>query len=274
MIVVDDAGTELVFDSVPQRIVSLAPSNTEILFALGLGDRVVGVTDVCNYPPEAMKKEIVGAFSGPDLEKVVSVDPDVVLTTSMHAAEVTPALLERGLNVLTLDPIGVAGVFRDIEMIGKALGVEEAAGELVADMQSTIASVAEKAGTTDPKPRALYVVWPDPMWVAGAGTFADELIGMAGGINVAAELEGWATMGLEAVVEQNPEVIVVVTGHGDAVDEPFNAIKADSRLAMTDALKHDRVYQIDTDLAGRPGPRLMEALDLFAQFLHPEAFVP
>jgi len=273
-VIVDDAGVELTFDSVPQRIVSLAPSNTELLFALGLGDEIVGVTDVCNYPPEATQKEVVGAFSGPDLEKVVSVDPDLVLTTSMHAAEVTPALRERGLNVLTLDPIGVEGVLRDIEMLGNALGVKTAAAGMVAEMQSTIASVAEELGTRDAKPRALYIVWPDPMWVAGAGTFADELIGMAGGRNIAGDLEGWAMIGLEAVVEQNPEVIIVVTGHGDAVDEPFNAVKGDTRLGVTDALKHDRVYQIDTDLAGRPGPRLMEALDLFAQFLHPEAFVP
>lgn len=270
--VVDDTGEELVFESVPQRIVSLAPSNTEILFALGLADRIVGVTDFCNYPPEATEKPIIGEFSAPDLEKVISVGPDVVLTTSMHAAEVTPALKKRGLKVITLDPVGVEGVLRDIEILGEAFGAEDAASELVTGMRNTIASVRDGVLTIEENPAALYVVWPDPMWVAGDGTFADELMKMAGATNIAYDLDGWKTIGLETVVERNPEVIIVVEGHGDAKDEPYNAIMGDPRLATTDALKHDRVHQINTDLAGRPGPRLMEALNLFAEFLHPEVF--
>jgi iron complex transport system substrate-binding protein len=272
LVVVDDSGEEVVLDLPAQRIVSLAPSNTEVLFAMGLGDKVVGVTDYCNYPPEAMEKESVGGYSEPDLEMVVSLDPDLVVTTSMHAAEVTPALKDRELIVVTLDPTDINGVLDNIYMLGKLTGMDDAADDLVQNMQASMKEVTDGVEGTTTRPRTLYVVWPDPLWTTGSGTFAHEIIEMAGGENIAGDLEDWATMSLEAVVERNPEVIVVITGTGDSMDVPLETIKNDTRLATTDALKNDRVYQIDGDLAGRPGPRLVEALHEFARFIHPEVF--
>ena len=272
--VTDQLGRTVELDGVPQRIVSLAPSNTEILFALGLGERVVGVTEYCDYPEAAKDKEVIGGFSTVDLERVVALSPDLILATSMHEAEALPALEKRGLSVFALDPTTLDEVLEAIGLVGEITGkVEEATG-LVNDMKGRMSAVTEKTDglSPDQKPRVFFVTWNDPLMTPGSGTRHDELIQMAGGLNIARDLSGYADISLEAVIEANPEVMIAGVGMGTGEDLPAQFMRTEPRLGNTDARRNDRLYEVDVDLAGRPGPRIVDALEEFARFIHPELF--
>ncbi|MDD5095120.1 MAG: cobalamin-binding protein [Dehalococcoidia bacterium] len=259
--------------TVSQRIISLAPSNTEILFALGLGDKVIGDTDYCNYPPEAKPKTKVGGFATVDLEKVISLSPDLVLAANIHKETIAPELERRGVNVVMLDPKTVEEVLDEILLVGSLTGAEERASQLVAEMRSRFQAVTDKVSalSEDEKPRFLAIAWHDPIYASSTKSLQGQLIAMAGGINIAYDI-GSEPIGLEAVIERNPEVIIAYTGHGEAMQEPFNWAKNEPRLKGTGALKSGRVYLLDADIIGRGGPRLVEALEQVAQLLHPELF--
>ncbi len=256
-----------------ERIISLAPSNTEILFALGLDDRVVGVTEYCNFPPEAKEKAKVGGFSEVDMEKVISLSPDLIVAADLHKDSVVPELERRGMEVLTLAPKTLEEVLDGIKLLGQRTGKGKEANELVNDMETRIDAVKEKAGSLPEgeKPRFVTMVWHDPITVSGPQTLQGQLLEIAGGINIGYGLEH-GPMGLETLIERDPEVIIANTGHGDSRDSILNWVKSEPRLRETQALKNDRVYQIDTDVFGRAGPRIVDALELIAQFLHPEIF--
>jgi len=258
----------------PQRIISLAPSHTETLYALGLGSRLVAVTDYCNYPPEAMEKPSIGGFSTPNIEEIVAMDPDLVLATSIHEAEVIPQLEDKGLTVVAVHPTTIDEVIASISLIGKVTGAEEEAANLLADMQSRIDAVTDKTGglAEAEKPLVLYIVWHDPLMAAGSGTLHDELIRTTGGINVAGDLESYTTISLEAIIVANPQVMIAGVGMGTGEDLPLQFITTESRLEDTDARINNRIFGIDVDLVGRPGPRIVEAMEQFARFLHPELF--
>jgi iron complex transport system substrate-binding protein len=271
---VDQLGRTVVLDEPPQRIVSLAPSNSEILFALGLADRVVAVTDYCNYPPEAEAKPTIGGFSTPNMEAVVSLSPDLVLATSIHEAKIIPQLEGRGLKVLVLNPETIDGVLEAITLMGMVAGVEERAAELIGGMRQRIGSVTGKTDGLPPeqRPTTCYVVWHDPLMTAGSGTLQNELIDKAGGLNIARELTDYADISLEAVIAANPAVIIAGAGHGSGADQTFQFAKTEPRLRDTEARRHDRIYAVDADLTSRPGPRIVEGLEAFARFTHPELF--
>lgn len=272
--IVDDLGRLVTVAEVPERIVSLAPSCTEILFALGLGDQVVGVTEYCDYPEAATKKEVVGGFSTVDLEKVAAADPDIIFAANIHEAETIPALENLGYTVVALAPETINGVLGNITLVGDIAGKEKEASDLVRDMRNRIEAVTDvtDALSQDEKPWALYVTWHEPIYTAGSGTFIQDLIEQAGGINIAHDISGHSTISLEDVVGRNPGVILASTGHGSAEDAPLDWAKTNNELAVTDARENDRVYQVDADLASRGGPRIIEGLEWFAYFLHPDKF--
>ena len=273
--IIDQLGRTVTLETTdPQRIVSLAPSHTETLYALGLSDRLVAVTDYCNYPPEAEEKPSIGGFSTPNIEEVVAMDPDLILATNIHESEVIPQLEANGFTVVAVNPTTIDEVIESITLIGKVTGAEEAAASLVANMQSHIKAVTDKTGTLteEEKPRALYIVWHEPLMAAGAGTLQDELIRTAGGINVAGELDRYATINLEVVIASNPQVMIAGSGHGSGGEMTFEYIQTDARLKDTDARQNGRVFSINSDLASRPTPRIVEALEQFARFIHPELF--
>ncbi len=261
-------------DASSLRIVSLAPSNTEIIFTLGLGDNLVGVTDFCDYPPEAEEKAKIGGFSTVDMEKVIEVAPDLIVTTSMHEESVTPELERRGLKVITLAPETLADVLDGITEIGAATGKEKVASELVAQMQEKIDAIIDKVEPMleGDKPGVMYITWHDPIWTVGNGTLTHELIEIAGGENVFADGDGNMETDLETVVWRNPQVILASTGHGAAEDSPVTWANTENRLAELDARKDGRVYEIDADLVTRPGPRLVEGLEIVAEYLYPSVF--
>jgi iron complex transport system substrate-binding protein len=275
--ITDQPGKNITFKTPPQRIVSLAPSNTEILFALGLGDRVVGRTDYDNYPPEAKQKPSIGGFSTPNIEEVVAKSPDLVLAASIHAKKVVPQLEAMGLTVLTLNPKTIDEVLEAIMLVGKVTGKEKEAQTLISNMQQRIKAVTDKTGglSLEQKPSTCFVVWHDPLMIANRGTLQDELIEKAGGRNNVGALSsksGYADISLETFIAASPTVVIVGVGMGEGEDKPLQFIKTESRLKDTDARKNNRVYAINQDLAGRAGPRIVDALEQFAGYIHPELF--
>jgi iron complex transport system substrate-binding protein len=274
IVITDQSGRIVKLVKIPERIISLAPGNTEILYALGIEDKVVGVTDYCNYPPEAKEKPRIGGFSTPNLEKLIDASPDLVLATSIHQKVVVPRLEEMGIPVVILDPKTLDGILESISLVGRVTGKEKEASGIVAAMRTKIKSVTDKTDILlqTQKPRVLYITWHNPLMAAGLGTLQDELIQKAGGVNIAHDLTSHASISLEAVVAANPEVIIAGVGMGTGDDAPLQFARTEPRLRNTDALRHNRVYAIDVDLAGRAGPRITDALAQFAEFLHPELF--
>ena len=255
----------------PQRIISLAPSNTEILFALGLGDRIVGVTNYCNYPPEATTKPSIGDYNTPNIEEIIAKEPDLVLATEVH--ETTIAQLEsHGIPVIGLFPKSMDEILTAITLVGEITGQENEAASLVDDMQKRIEAIMDKTSQLSEaeKPRVFYIFWHDPIWTAAAGTFEDALIEIAGGINIAHDLNGYVDISLETVIMANPEVIIAGVGMGTGEDSSLQFVHTESRLQDVDARLNDRIYSTNMDIVGRPGPRIVDALEEFFRLIHPE----
>ncbi len=270
---VDLANREVSLDGEVERIVSLSPGNTEIVFALGLGERVVGVTDYCNYPSEALAKEKVGGFSDPNVEVILTLKPDLVLAGSMHE-EVVAQLEERAIPVLVMEPETVSQVYEAIRLIGTAAGVKEKAETVASGLEQQINGVQEKLAvlTDDEKVTVYYELWYDPPMTVGNRTFIHEVITAAGGKNVFADIEDdYPTVSSEAVAEKNPRVILYPDDHGTAemVLEQYYARPGWSGIA---ALKDERIYRVDSDPFNRPGPRMGQAIQKVAALLYPEIF--
>jgi iron complex transport system substrate-binding protein len=267
--IVDDMGREVVINKQPQRIVSLAPSNTEILFALELTDQIVGVTEYCNYPEEALTKTKVGSFSEPNIEKIVELEPDLVFATSMHKKTVEQ-LEKLDISVFVVNPSNISEIINSIKKVGDATGRSEAAGQLTADMQSRIEAVKEKTEKLkeEDKPLVYYELWDDPVMSAGPGSFVDSLITLAGGINLAGDAEGkYPKLSEEVVIERNPDIIIHQYDHGSNKIE--NIADRPGWQNIT-AIKQGKIYGIDPDIVNRPGPRIVDALEKFFEYIHPE----
>ncbi|MDI6892848.1 MAG: cobalamin-binding protein [Actinomycetota bacterium] len=266
----DDLGRKVTIDKKPERIVSLAPSNTEILFALGLDDSIVGVTDFCDYPEEAKSKEKIGGFSDPNIEKIVEVKPDLILATGMHQ-KILGQLENVGLTVFVLDSKGIGGVIDGIEKIGKLTGEEEAAQEVVSEMRRKMNEVEEKvAGLSDEqKPLVYYEVWNDPIMTVGPGALMYEIIQVAGGKNIAADAqEEYPKLSLEVLIGKNPQVIIASKG---SMGDP-GKVKERKGWEDISAVKEGKVYIIDEDKVVRAGPRVVDGLVEVAKILHSELF--
>ncbi len=270
MTVADDGKTDVTLKAEPQRIISLAPSQTEILFALGLGDRVVGDTTFCDYPEAAKTKEKVGQFTKIDLEKVVGLNPDLVLASSLQSQDVVPALRERGLTVAIFEAQDVEGTLTQILTIGKIAGRSQEAEALVKDIRKRLDDVAAKVGQASQRPR-VYWELDQMLYTAGKGSFIDDLITRAGGDNVGRRLSGeWPQFNLEALVAADPEVIVLAD-HG--FGETAASVRARPGWSDIAAVKQGRIVEVeDINLVSRAGPRVGEAVEYIAKELHPELF--
>ena len=269
-ITVEDAvGNTVTIDAEPERIISLAPGHTETLYALGLGDRVVGVTEYCNYPPEATEKPMVGGFSNIDLEQVVGLEPDLVLATSMHVAETVPALQEHGVTVFVADPQTVLEVLETTRTIGQITGQDEAAKVLIARMQERIDAVQETIGDA-PRPKVFWELGPE-LYTAGPGSFLNDLILVAGGENVAADADSpWPQLSMEAIVLKDPDVVVLADHN---YGETAEMVKERPGWKDIAAVREGRIIEItNDDIVSRPGPRIVEGLEFLAQAFHPDLF--
>jgi iron complex transport system substrate-binding protein len=270
-IITDDFGSGVTMAKQPERIVSMAPSNTEILFALGLGGKIVGVTEYCNYPAQAKGKEKIGGPATVSIERVVALRPDLVLADNLNGKETVERLESLNLTVIVLNSKNMDETLKNIRFVGEITGEEENASALVANMEMRIEAIKNKTMTVE-KTRVTHIVWHEPLWVAGNGTFEHEIIEKAGGGNIFSDTEGWKAVSLETLIERDPEVITVTTGHGAARNETYAYIISDERLKDVDAVKNGRVYLIDADIICRAGPRIVDALEIMAKDIHPELF--
>lgn len=274
MTITDQLGRTVVIEAVPQRIISLAPSNTEIVYAFGLEGRLVGVTDYCNYPPEAAEKQSVGGFSTTNIEEVVALAPDLILATSIHESEIIPELESKGLTVVALAPKTFDEVLDAIELAGRATGQVEKAGEILSGMRDRINVVTEKLKDLSENeiPRVFYLTWHDPLMTSGGDTLINEFIEIAGGSNMFSEISGAEAVDLEVLVAGEPQVLIAGIGMGSGEEEGLKFFETETRLADTEAVKNGRIYGIHMDLTGRAGPRIVDGLELFAKCIHPEIF--
>ncbi len=258
--VTDDAGRTVTVAQTPHRIISLAPSITEDLFALGLGGKVVGDTTYDNYPPAAVNITKVGGFSSPSIEKIVSLNPDVVFASSLENNTLLSTLSGYGIPTVVLNPTSLTGILNDLSLIGKVSGSAGNSSALVANLTQKMTANSISVAS---HPRVLYLVWYDPIMSAGADTFEGDIIAHAGGINVAqlANVSGYGTMSKESIVALNPSVIIANSAmNSTAVQQ----VKSDPALATVDAVKNGKIYILDSDIISRPGPRAFDALEQIA----------
>ncbi|GAB4331255.1 MAG: hypothetical protein Kow0099_02490 [Candidatus Abyssubacteria bacterium] len=258
----------------PARIVSMAPNITEILFALGLGDRVVGVTDYCDYPPEALKKPKVGGVVNPNLEAIVALAPDLVLAVpNVTQNTLFRTLRQFGIKVVTLPDESLADLFETIRLIGEETSRQKQAERMI---QQLTAKFDEVRATTAnlPRKKVMFVVGVNPLFVAGRGTFINELIQIAGGENIAGDsLSKYPQLGIEKVVTEAPEVILYTSLNYDLSSEQTERAKELwSPYQSLPAVKDGRIHGLVADHVTLPGPRLMLGVEEMARAIHPEAF--
>jgi iron complex transport system substrate-binding protein len=281
--VIDDEGYETNFASVPQRIISLAPSNTQILFAIGVGERVVAVTDYDHYPYDfaawiaAGNMTSIGGFSTPNKETIASLNPDLIIATPINDPDVV-TLRDLGYKVLVLNPNDVNGVFKDISIVGKATGADQNATTLVNSLTSRINTVEAKiAGANLPKPKVYYEVWTPPLMSAGNNSFINDVIVKAGGENIfGAETQQYPTVSSETIVQKNPDVILLPTNMAQTDEAPFygsvDTVKARPGWSSISAIQNNHVIIVNGDLFAEAGPRIAEQIETAAKALYPDLF--
>lgn len=253
-----------------QRIISLAPSITEMLFALGVSAQVVGVSAYCDYPPEAARIDKVGTFLAPNIERIVAKRPDLVIAVpspaNRNAVESVRAL---GLQVLVVDPESVASILDAIGTVADAAGVPRAGQALRDQIQARLAAVRQRlAGVTERS--VLMAVDHRPLIVAGGGTYQDELITLAGGRNLGRQAGShWPHVGVEFVVAQAPQVIIDTTMGSDEQTEPSTFWEPFTTIP---AVREQRIHGARAFILLRPGPRVAEGVETMARFIHPERF--
>ncbi|PLR81135.1 ABC transporter substrate-binding protein [Bacillus canaveralius] len=271
----DGIGEEVTIENKPEKIVSLMPSNTEIAFELGLGDEIVGISDFDNYPEETASKEKIGGMEF-NVEKIISLDPELVLAhaSSAHNGEAgLQQLKDAGIAVLVVnDATSFDKVYDSIEMIGTATGESDEADRIVKDMKDRINEIKDKAADipeTDRK--TVYVeVSTDPIFTTGKNTFMDEMLTIVNAKNAFADLEGWAEIDQEAVIEKNPDV--VLTTHGTYTGDPVAAVMGRDGWQDVKAVQSQQIVDVNSDMVTRSGPRLAEGVEELAKAIYPDIF--
>lgn len=274
---VDDLGVEVTLLAPPQRIVSLAPGFTETLFRIGAGDRLVGRSDFCDEPPEALKVQSVGGLVTPSIEKIVGLAPDLVLVIRGTPVDVIDSLRRAGLPVIARDTRSLSEAIEAIRDIGRYVGMEAQAESLADELEARRRAVEERTRqvfTSHKRPRVLLVASVNPVYAAGAGSIAGDMITIAGGNNVAAgpefsEAGPWPQLGLEVVVDADPDIIIMASDPHEA-GQPAAAAELAAMPGWRDttAVRRNHLHQIDPDLVSRSGPRLLDGLEHLAAIIH------
>jgi len=271
----DAVGNEITIEEEPERIVSMIPSNTEIVFALGLGEKIVGVSDFDNYPEEVQNIEKIGGQEF-NVEKIISLQPNLVLAHESGlniSEEGLNQLRDVGIQVFVVeDAKSFEQVYKTIETIGSLTGASEKAEEIVSNMKKKIAEIEEKVANIkeEDQARVFMEVSGEPtIYTAGKGTFMDEMLNIIRADNVIEE-EGWPQVTEEAIIEANPDVIITTYGYyvPDAADKILNR----KGWETVSAIQNKRVYDVNSDLVVRPGPRLVEGVEELAKYIYPEIF--
>jgi iron complex transport system substrate-binding protein len=269
IVVTDELSRVVTVPNDAARIVSLSPGATELVFALEAGDRLVGVTNQCDYPAEAQSKPRIGDYWDPNIEQIVAQNPDLVFTEAYKPGLVSE-LEGLGLAVVVLQPTDVAGLLRDIRLLGRAIGDEDRAVVLETEMRQGVAAITARVKDAS-RPGVFYEGdCSSGIWTAGQGTFQDELISLAGGRNVASGQTGYFEINNEQLISLDPDIEFIIWG--DMGEIAPGAVRDSPPWKWLAAMQEDQVYVFDPDLADRPGARLVEALEQYARIIHPELF--
>lgn len=273
--ITDDADRKVTIDEEPESIVSIQASNTEIAFALGVGDKLIGRSDYDNYPEEALKIEKVG---GQDInaELVLSLLPDIALVTDYHYKthpDVLKKFEEAGIKVIVVGgATSFEDVYENIEMIGEATGTKTEAEEIVTDMKERLQAIKDKAADSVKDKKKVWVeVSPAPdIFTTGKNTFMHEMLESIQAVNAAEDQDGWVKLAEEEIVKLDPEVII--TTYGYYIDNPTAEVLNREGWAEVPAVKNGKVFDVDNDTVTRPGPRLIEGVETLAELIYPEIF--
>lgn len=274
---VDGLGREVQLTGFPQRIISLAPSNTEILFAVGAGSQVVGRDEFADYPEEAKAIESVGGSMGEySTEAIVALEPDLVLAAEINPPELVKQLEDLGLTVFYLkNPLTLEEMYGNLQQVATLTGHEAETETLVESLKARVAAVDEKVATVTDKPVVFYEIDATDAtkpFTYGPGTFGDLLIARAGGVNLATAAgitDPYPQVSLEQIVATNPGMIVLGDSMWGVTPE---SVKARAGWDVLDAVVNDQIFPFEDNLVSRPGPRLVDGLEQLAKLLHPDLF--
>lgn len=264
----DSNGNEVVIEKEPKRIVSVAPSITELVYALGKGDELVGRTDYCDYPEAAKKVQSIGSLTDPNVEKIIELKPDIVIASTHFKEDVAKKLQGLGIKVVVLyDSTNLDGAYNSINTLGSMINAQNKADELVLSMKKKISDIQQKV--KDKKaPKVYYVVgfgkYGD--FTATGDTFISQMIDFAGGDNIAKDASGWK-YSLEKIIEKDPEYIIISKNFN--MKKQFEATAGYKNLS---AVKNNKVIEIDENLLNRQGPRTADGVEALAKILHPDLF--
>lgn len=269
--VMDDRGVEVTFEEVPEKIVSLQPSNTEILFELGVGEQIIGATEYDTYPEEALEIERISDSMTINTERVIELQPDVVFAYTVGEETHVEQLESAGIKVFVIQTAAtIDDVYGDIEQIAEVLKVEEKADEIVSGIEDQITNIQEKTASIEDKEKVYFEISPSPeIWSVGSGTFQQELIEAAGVENIYADQQGWFAVTEEDLITRNPEAIITTVNYNE---DPTGEIIARKGWSNITAIQNKEVYALNPDILDRPGPRIGEAIELIASTIYPEIF--
>ena len=267
--VTDETGRKVSINNNPCRIVSLAPGITETLYALGMEDKIKGVTTFCDWPSGASQKEKIGGVTNPSIEKIVSLNPDLILATADGNRKETVRQLERlGLPVYVINPSDIEGVLKSISHIGEITNQKPETEMAVAALQQRLNKIAIQTKGKK-KPRVFFQIGFEPVITAGKGTLINEAIGWAGGINVAEQSTArYPRYSTEGIAASAPDIILFAPMSGNT-ESPAKKIFW-GKLGTIPAVKNGKIYSIDTDLISRASPRIVDAIEQMARLFHPE----
>jgi len=272
-IYVDDMDREIIIEKEVKRIISLAPGITEMIYALEAEDKLVGVSSAANYPEAALEKEAVGNISEPNIEKIVSLNPDIVLAESVTNKEVVRRLSDLGIKIVGFRPNSIDETIKMIKDIALIISAQEKAEKITNEMEEEyqrIRKLVEKRLENVKRQRVFYEIWSDPLITAGKNTFLDSIIYQAGGYNVGRDAQGsWPQFNIESLIAADPEVYIA-SEHSSPDGLTMEKLKQRKLMRETSAYKNGRLYLVNQDLVNRPSPRIVEGYKEFVHAIFPE----
>ncbi len=267
----DETGRKVRIPLIVKRIVSLSPNQTEIVYALGLQDRLVGDTDYCDYPPEAQKKQKVGGTISPSIEQIAALHPDLVLVTKLNRLETVQSLAELGIPSYAIDPHTVEEIIASSLKLADLLGVADSGAALAGGIQKRLEELKHRVGSLAPT-RVLFVVWNQPLISVGKNTFIADALRHAGALSVVETEQNWPQVSLEEVVRLQPDYLVGASSHSENSSSELESLTALSSWNLLEAVRH-RHFAVVSDAINRQSPRIVSAIEELARQLHPEAFM-
>ena len=267
----DALGRRVHLSAPPTRIVSMAPEVTETLFALGLGQRVVGVSQYCNYPPAAARLPKVGGFVNPSLERILALRPDLVVGSRGNPRQIWHDLEQARVPSFAIDPATLPQVLTAIAQLGRLTGREPAAAALLATLRARLDRVDRAVARLRARPRVLLVYSLNPLWVAGSRTFPDDILRRAGGANAGAGLRGYGQYSMEKLIAASPDAILAIPMVGQTPAQAVARLRAAPGFSSLPCVRAGRVFSLDPDLVNRAGPRIADAVETVQRLLAPVA---